>query len=318
MKPANPVVNDLEAAFAALSGQGRSFEIDRRNWSFFSGGHFQGVQYFPGVPPRLAISSSSRHNAYLVICSLEDLDRNPTGEVLNVTALAGLPLKHAGGIQSVGDFFAVGLEDDEGQRDSQILFLQLEDASPIPRLIPHLSIRRSGPERVSTAGAAGLVDDGDGYLLAVGSWDSETIDFYTAPADAFFNTAKSFSLAVVWKESEADRSGWSDPAFRNYQSLNLVRSLNPSQSADSALYLLGFASRGSRDWADLYRLDLDRAPQQMLVKVSARRMETSGGVRFSRGAGVWVESPQRIRIFAVKGSSGGFSSGESIVLNVFE
>ncbi len=316
MKPANPTLNDIQGSFEAISNQGRNFEINRENWAFFPGGHFQGIQFFHGAEPRLAISSSSSRNAYMVICRLDDFARQPAGEVINVTGLSGRPLKHAGGIQAIGKVFVVGVEDDEKQDRSQVQFLQLEDHNPIPQLIPHLTINREGSVRVSTAGAAGIVVDDRRYVLAVGSWDSATIDFYTAGPNAFDDQSESFAKFKTWTQSGADRSSWSDPDYLNYQSLNLVRSREAW--GGFALCLLGFARSGGRDLVDLFRVDLEQEPPRMLVKKGRKHMIAGNGVNFSRGAGVSVDSPDRIRIFAVKGTSGSASGGGTIVCSVFD
>jgi hypothetical protein len=301
----NPVMNDVAAAFVRIPIRPQSVTIDRTGIRLPVGGHFQGVQRVSGAQgEQLVVTSSSDTIAYCVLC---DLKRDGvTGRARDLVTLGELPLKHAGGCQVVGSIMAVGVEDDKARNRSNVDFWNLA-AKPTPALLSPLTIQRSGPEKVSSAGAIGITTYGRGAILAVGTWDCDTIDFYTSSTIPF----SKFTFAQTWTRSAANKGNWIDQTFGSYQNISLITQRN------GRVFLIGFHRSGDSDWMDLYSVDLDAPAPNMLRKIDKKHMYCSDGCSFRDGAGVYVRSATMIDIYAVKGLSGNHATGEIININRF-
>jgi hypothetical protein len=134
------------------------------------GGHLQGIQLYNET---LFVSGSSKEFGYLgLFQKLGDDFR-----FIGLKKLATDPLNHAGGFQIADNWLAVGLEDPVGKRES---IVQLIDVSSFQKLQgpPVYTLRRKGDYQFSTAGAVALLKRKDHFLLAIGTWDCRTIDFY--------------------------------------------------------------------------------------------------------------------------------------------
>jgi hypothetical protein len=233
--------------------------------------------------------------------------------VEHVTTLAPTPLDHASGFQRLANGIAVGVEDDNGRRRSDIQFWQTR-GSLAPRQLRDLTISRSGAKKVSTAGAVGIAEVGARTLLAVGTWDSATIDFYWVTGNPFQDSTRQFRLWRTWRKRGADKTGWIDRNFGIYQSLNLVTQQN------GELFMVAFnRSPAGKDFMDLYAIDLRPSTDstRMLRKVAKKHMICRGGANFSKAAGIFVRSQTRFLVFAAKETSGGYRSGTTITLNRF-
>jgi hypothetical protein len=147
----NPILADVPSAFRRVAGRPRSIAIDRKGVVLPRGGHFQGIQRLAGGPPRLVITSSSDSQAYFVTCAMSP--DGGRGRARPPVSMAGAPLKHGGGCQTVGSFLVAGVEDDVGRRTSEVQFWDLRGT---PVRLTSMTIRRSGAPEVSTAGAVGL------------------------------------------------------------------------------------------------------------------------------------------------------------------
>ncbi len=302
-------MRDVQGAYRRVETKGRALQIDRTGTRFPSGGHFQGIQMFSGQPNRLVISSSSSSRGYLVVCAM-GRTRGKDGRVERVVNLASSPLDHAGGLQQYGRGLAVGLEDDNDKKRSQIQFWRMGGSS-LGMLAP-LTINRRTGGKSGMAGAVGVTSMGRETLLAVGTWGSSTIDFYRASGNPFVGTQTRFRRWKTWRKSDAIKTGWIDKNFGGYQSLNLI------EQVGGRLFMIGFhrASR-SRDFMDLYEIHPERSSRSMIVKIDKRHMTARNGASFQKGAGIHITSPTRMDVWAVKGTSGSASSGKTITVNRF-
>ncbi|HOX31766.1 MAG TPA: hypothetical protein PLB91_05510 [Spirochaetales bacterium] len=291
---------NIEASFAAIDERGTLCSIDRSGRPLFPGGHFQGIQLAGSGPERAYITSSSNEKAYLVVADLAASG----GRVAEVICLDDYPWNHAGGFQIVGDILAVGIEN-AAQDASEVRFYEL--APEGLRLLEGPTVRRAGRGHASTAGAVGLAPLEGGWLLAAGSWDCRTIDFYSLVGDIH---ASRFSFRETWAWDEACREGWLDEEFPSYQTINLLT------QADGGIYLVGFARAGEAECMDLYRVELEAARARILVKVGRKRMRCEGGCSFSKAAGI-VASSGGLEAIAAKGTSGHHASGREITMQRF-
>jgi hypothetical protein len=173
--PWNVNAGDLAKALESLPKQSAPFDCTSIDDAIPPGGHFQGIQLaaIQGVPHAI-LSGSSDEESYLMLVRLDDKRRAVSA---TRKTLLPKPYKHAGGIQIAGRFLAVGIEDNE-KKDTSIVWILDIDQLKEETIKPFIEIKREGPVKRSTAGAVGLAKMGEKHLLAVGSWDSATIDFY--------------------------------------------------------------------------------------------------------------------------------------------
>ncbi|NLF02596.1 MAG: hypothetical protein GX601_16635, partial [Anaerolineales bacterium] len=148
------------------------------------------------------------------------------------------------------------------------------------------------------AGAVGIVRRSSDCLLAVGDWDSDSIDFYVSDGYDLLSAGCVFARVRTWSHSERDTSGWVDGNWGKYQALNLL------QEPNGQLYLVGFhrhPPNTGQDWADLYRLDLDAPEPRMLVKIDKKGVACQGGASFQWAGGLVAPDPTReITLLAVE------------------
>jgi hypothetical protein len=301
------VLADVTAAFNRVATVASDVVIDRRGIVLPAGGHFQGIQRLRGWPPQLVITSSSNSEAYMVVCDMAG--GGARGRARPPVQLAVVPLKHAGGCQSVDRGLVLGVEDNESKTRSEV---QLWDLRGTPRRLPERTITRAGRPKVSTAGAVGITSHGDEAVIAVASWDAQTIDFYVSALDPFGDEPPRFILERTWDRDEADRTGWIDEIYAVYQSINLVTDV------DGSMFLVGCARNDDgEDWMDLYAIDLHAPPAQTLTKLGTRHMSCTSGCSFGAGSGIYVPSSEGLEVYAVNGSSGPHDSGTTIHVNHF-
>jgi hypothetical protein len=303
MKP-NPIVNDVIAAFGLVANsEPVEVSIDRSGVILPQGGHFQGIQWFPGQA-LLVITSDSNYEGYFVACEM-------TSDEQNGRARAPMTMswyfKHCGGCQSFGNVLVAGVEDPEKNQTSE---LQFWDFTRFPMQLVQMTIPRSGPEKVSTAGAVGMTTLGRGTVLAVASYDARTLDFYTSEGDPF--QGSQFDLRLTWTADGADKTNWIDDNFGSYQNINLLT------QRDGKLFLVAFHRNDSgEDWMDLFAIDLGVGPPFALTKVDKKHMFCTLGCDFDKGAGIFIESSDVFKVLAVNGSSGDHRDGTTIHANIF-
>jgi hypothetical protein len=303
--------------------------INREGWVLYHGDHFQGIQCIAGDQTNIMITSSSDGNAYVVLCKLVyDGGQFVSGNVTNVVAIdgsgfggqGGLVFNHAGGFQVFDDFIIIGVED-SNDNFSKILFYQFGNNTLQP--IDTLTILRPGsvpglqPGHPATAGAVGFSFLGNlrnsraGFncMLAVGSWDCNTIDFYTSfSKNESLNNATGFQYFKTWNVNNADKTGWIDKNFANYQSINLFF------SSDDKLYMIATHDAG---WTDLYRVDIEADENKLLVKVGKKQMKLSDGVDFQCAAGACIVNG-KLRVYGAACHSGDWVKGTTIVIEYFD
>jgi hypothetical protein len=303
----NPSMNDVVTAFGLVANsEPVAVSIDRSGVIFPQGGHFQGIQWFP-EQSLLVITSSSEEGveAYFVACDM-------TSDEQNGRARAPVTMSwyfiHCGGCQSFGNVLVAGVEDPRTNRTSEVQFW---DFTRFPMQLVQMTIPRSGPEKVSTAGAVGMTTLGKGTVLAVASYNARTLDFYTSEGDPFQGSP--FDLRLTWAADGADKTNWRpDDKFGHYQNINLLT------QRDGQLFLVAFYRNDSgEDWMDLFAINLDTDPSSVLTKVATQHMFCSRGCGFDAGAGIFIESPDVFKVLAVNGDSGDYRDGTTIHANIF-
>lgn len=236
-----------------------------------TGGHLQGIQLHNGT---LIVSGSSQEFGYLAVFQLLG------GEFrfLGVKKLAKAPFNHAGGFQVADNWLAVGIEDPVGRRES---IVQLIDVSSFKTISapPIYTLKRKGEFKRSTAGAVALIRRNGHFLLAVGSWDSTVIDFYTSNHTDPYAEDFAFELWTSWDSREAKRNEWSDKSYNSYQSLQLTE-------GPTGVYMTGFARNGNTNEADVFLLRTESDPYTLLKKVATYAVQCRGDVTFRNGAGL--------------------------------
>jgi hypothetical protein len=266
---AQPLPNGEET----LSIEAQTVSIPVPTEASIEGGHLQGVQIVNGT---LIVSGSSRKYGYLAIFQLL------AGEFkfLGTKKLASGPLNHAGGFQVAENWLAVGIEDPIGKRTSVI---QLIDVSSFEKLSgpPVYSLKRKGEFKRSTAGAVALLKRDGHFLLAVGSWDSTVIDFYTSNHTDPYSEDFKFEPWTSWDSREAKRKNWIDRDYNSYQSLQLTED-------STGVYITGFARTGGTNVADVFRLSIDADPYTLMKKVAVYSVQCRGDVTFRNGAGLTI------------------------------
>ncbi len=253
--------------------------------------HWQGVQRLTAGQGRfLAISRSGKHVSFVIVGMSS---RNGTGERLRSnrigrrSALVAPPVgdrvvtvkgsddgfDHSGGLQSVGNYLAVGLED-SGTKTcnrfgcktvkpprSKVAFWNVANPQS-PRRTGTLD-HATGVEGAGTVSIAKLRDGR--YLLVVGGTNANTLDFYVSGLGTDLEHPR-FIHTATWRESQLVGG---DSEFGNYQNLGLVADRSGS------LWLIG-THRNSvgglgKDFADLFRLERTlRSPR--IRKMASRHL----------------------------------------------
>jgi hypothetical protein len=246
------------------------------------GGHLQGVQQQDG---KVYISGSSERIAYLAI-----LSQNEKGmQFLGIKRLGEKPLSHAGGFQLAGNWLAIGIEDPVGRNESQVLLIDVSTSKTLNAPPVHVLNRRGQAGR-STAGAVALLRRKDHFLLAVGSWNSTVIDFYTSKGLDPYAPDFEFTKWTSWDSREAQRRSWSDRDFGSYQSIQLTED-------STGIRLIGLCRDGKTDRADVFLLHPQADPYTLVQKVGAAQFTCQDGLSFRYGAGLtWVDGRPRILV----------------------
>jgi len=195
------------------------------------------------------------------------------GRAIALRLLPAPPLNHAGGIQRSGEIVAVGVEDSDSKRRSQVQFWNFADPRA-PFQLGHLAIDRgakNGPTLRYTAGAVGFCQHASHHWLVVGDWDSVALDFFRSSGPLETPTTRMESYGH-WLLDSADRRSWQpNRTWRAYQALQLIPADDLLPPGSSGLLLLGLVDRhvdvyevqwgkkiGLRKLAD-WRLPLEQA-----------------------------------------------------------
>lgn len=173
LRDANPQLNDPLRAFENIPREGRVIKFRRRNTEFPDGGHFQGIQSFydSSLEKQICfISRNSDSKAYFITVAF-DPGPQSFGEIRHSQYLPSdgnqPPLRHAGGIQLIGKYLVVGVEDNQNKRRSQVQFWDVSDPFAPKQRTPLGIIRESSTPMDKTAGAVGIVKRANDHLLVV-------------------------------------------------------------------------------------------------------------------------------------------------------
>ncbi len=164
--------------------------------------------------------------------------------IADVWLPSSLSYTHQGGLQAVGRFLAVPLEQSTTGANARVVFYDVGNpAQPVL-----LATSQAG--MTQEAGTASLAKLADGrFLLIIGRADANNLEFYLSSATDLRLDGNTFQLVDTWNESEL-HSTFGDTEFANYQNLNLV------SQCDGALFLVGthLDSTTGQDWVDAHRV----------------------------------------------------------------
>jgi hypothetical protein len=297
----NIVVQNPMLAWARISDVGKVGTWEKGAIPFPTGGHLQGIQR--GVAngnAYLVVSASSDTESYFVTLPFNSLESDAlagqSAVSTHYTTVSKMPLRHSGGIHLIGDVLLVGAEDNEGKNASTVFFYDLSNPS-VPKKLA-VEVVRHGEPYVSTAGAVGIVKINDKHILAVATWNADTIDFYASNGLRLFDAGCQFEFLCTWNSDKANRVGWIDQNWGHYQGTNLFA------DAGGNLYLVGFNDLKTDDWMDLYALDMNAQPDEMVVKIGKKKVALTKGAHFRYGGGICVHSPTDIVVYATERNVG--------------
>ena len=283
-------VSEIGQFFSAIPETPVVFKIQQDTFTAPEGGHMQGIQQLD--KKHLVISGSSDNKAYFFITKMKGITRVKRRGIITKMIYINddfptMHHNHASGIQLVDNLLAIGTEGGMDTNKSSIVFYDLTNPDkPQP-----LGIKIDRLE--DTAGAIGLTRVGDSLLLAVGGWDSDRIDFYSAT----FNISQlDFKLLYSWHTDNKSTDDWIDPKWGTYQSLNFVKDKTAN------LYLLGFYQNDDAAMiADLYQVNLQQASAKLLQKIASKRFYTKEGASFKNGTGLsTLKFPKRLNVLATE------------------
>ena len=256
--------------------------------------HWQGIQRLGALGGRyLAVSRSVEdENALFVVVEMgsrdadgarfrsnrlvpnqETDDTPPFLEDGVIVQVPRLPeFHHAGGMQALGNFLAVGVERADVRHPvtheiiepgaSRALFYDLSD----PRSPRKLDTEIDHTDLANAAGALimGRLLDGR-ILVGIGRGDSAVIDFYVSGGTELEGAV--FAHFDTWSKGEL-RTDIGDDDFGDYQSVNLIT------QCDGTLFLVGTHQNGfsGEDFADTFRLENGTGDEVVITKVARRHL----------------------------------------------
>ena len=312
----NPPVNGLLGQFRSLRDHGDVLGFNRGPApSLTLKKHWQGIQRLMVSQGRFAAVSRSGADKSFVIVRMGSrdtsgerwrsnrLDANvnvmdaiaslrvpPPNDVVVSVIPSDAGFDHSGGLQAVGNYLAVGLE--EGSR-SRVNFWDVSVPTS-PRRLGTLE-HATGVTGAGTTSLAKL--RGGRYLLIVGGTDANTLDFYTSrPGTTPGNPA--FDFEATWRESQLRTRIPGDSEFGNYQNLALV------SDTSGQLFLIGTHrdSVSGEDFADLFLVENDPSASVRITKVAKRHLFcgvpfTGQQCNFDAAGGIYVTPTQRLLVY---------------------
>ena len=184
---------------------------------------------------------------------------------------------HPGGIQTIGDWLVVGVED---QGRSEIQFYRYRERLA---LVDRLTIVRN--KALGQAGSVGITNYGrletERYLLATCPDDHRVHFYQTAPGVPLSAPDCDFGVRPFFKWSakrvpKSQRTNWRpDDTWGKY-----VNSISLLSDTLGKPYLIGLYRRNLRHYADLFAVDLDR---RVLTKLTRVRVKCDDGASFRWG-----------------------------------
>lgn len=294
-------ITDVEASFRQLEVKGKliQYSYDASRAGDKPDGYTSGNSHFQGIQPLnkqgyYAVSGSGKDAGHLFILEKEGTDWGSVVAVVNVSTDSKFTTAHhAGGLQVWGDYLVVALEIEEG-KNSKVVFYDVSDPTN-PKYL--YSIDRVSIE----AGAVGITKMSNGkFLLAVGRNNSNIIDFYTSKKDTLSgNLPFNDEDKVTWKENDLESIKGMDTEFGNYQNLNLLT------DSSGEIYLVGMHrnSATSKDWADLFKIDVENS-KVTVTKLQKKHMYCTGlgsmaWEGMDAGAGIAINGNNGLNVYAV-------------------
>lgn len=293
--------------------------------------HWQGIQRLGALGGRyLAVSRSVEdENALFVVVEMGSRDRSgarfrsnrlvPNQEVDDtppfledgvIVQVPRLPeFHHAGGMQALGNFLAVGVERSDVRHPitheilepgaSRALFYDLSD----PRAPRKLDTEIDHTDLANAAGAVlmGRLLDGR-ILVGIGRGDSAVIDFYVSGGTELEGAV--FAHFDTWSRGEL-RTDIGDDDFGDYQSVNLVT------QCDGTLFLVGTHQNGfsAADFADTFRLENGAGDDVVITKVAKRNLVCDDigeqQCNLDAAAGVYLDPGGQILVYATEHDNDG-------------
>ncbi|MCH8010955.1 MAG: hypothetical protein IIA61_03245 [Candidatus Marinimicrobia bacterium] len=302
LRDANPQLDDPLRAFENIPREGRVIKFRWGNTEFPDGGHFQGIQSFydSSLKKQICfISRSSDSKAYFITVAFNPGPQS-FGEIRHFQYLPSdgnqPPLRHPGGIQLIGKYLVVGVEDNQNKRRSQVQFWDVSDPFAPKQRTPLTVIRESATPKDKTAGTVGIVKRANDHLLVVANWDSKALDFYASNGLPLGDDACRFTFTVRWTSDEANKGPWApNENWGNYQGINLVCDRNFN------IFLLGFKTNSiGKDFIDLFSVDLAKDPPNIIYKLSTKHMILKGGVHFRNSGGIFIKSSTELSCYATE------------------
>ena len=263
--------------------------------------HFQGIQRLR-AGSHLAVSGSSHSNSHVFIVRLGSrqggdgrfrsnrIDSNtPPNEDRIVDRIdVSSEFRHAGGIQVIGDYLVVGVEED-GASEVHFYDVSIPTAH---RKIPYVIDRPRDP-----AGAVAITRlwQDDRYLLIVGRKGSNILDVYRSRTTTLEDP--DFEFIDTWRESELRSANGQDREFGNYQNLNLVMEYG------GQAHLIGLHRNAEltfgRDYADMFTFDL-AGDNAVVTKVANMHMTCVDECNYDAGAGLYLDDHGRFMYYSVE------------------
>lgn len=303
---AQPVMDDVQAAFTAMGSTGKAISVSEgNNWpneydSYTPPytNHIEGMQRFRptlGQSTYMAFSGPGDTYSHLFIAELSGTPAaagpivtggsTPQGSIIKTLDVES-GWNHAGGFQISGDILAVGLE--KGceamyrlipgmcAKDARVDFYNVSDPSNPVKLSVYID--RSG----TTAGAVGVVKQASGaWLVIAGDDDNNDLTMYVQQSDG------SFKSAATWSKSEMLTAPGVSGSYKSYQSMNLI--------TDPAGTIWMVATTRSpqlvgHDYFDLFKVQPSGGGRAQITMMDSKSVTSTGGVDFSAGAGIYVDS----------------------------
>lgn len=321
----NPCVPNVQAAFADLAPEGDilGFHLSSRVGEISRTDHWQGIQrLMPGQGRYLAVSRKGARQAFVIVemrsrnaaggrlganrverGSFGESSSPPAGDAVVRIEPQDPGFDHAGGLQALGKYLSVPLST-SGR--SRVVYYDVSNPAAPVRLhsLDHTVV--NGETDIGTAGTSSLTKLANGHFLQiVGRYDSKALDFYVSSTTSM--ATPRFAWFTTWTKGQGIDSTIDDFEWGSYQSLNLVN------QCDGTLYLVGTRNSGVPDWKDwavLYRLDLDGASRAVsLTKVAKHHVDCGRGevdyCNLDAAAGVYVAPDRSLVLYATEHDNDG-------------
>lgn len=283
-------VNNVQETLDKVSVEMKPVRFTNKSFDIFTeGGHLQGIQAFKsnGKEYLVATGSSLAYSYYVVVELHKDGNK-----VVHYKEIAPPPYNHAGGIQMLGTYLAVGVEDDQEKNRSKIIIFDLAIPGETD-ITPLAVIEREGMYKETTAGAVGFTCHDGQYLLAVASWDAKTIDFYRSNLKPLGSPESKFTKVATWHENTGDRSDWVSRWWPSYQGLNLM------VDHKGNIHMLGFYRNKDGNFTDHFTVQFGEGQEVQLVKQHTKQYFCVKGAHFRAGGGAYILDENIVAILAV-------------------